>query len=56
MFKAKTSGVGVVGAIAASLVLLTGCAASDPTADAPQTDESAAEETTTVVVEFNIHD
>jgi osmoprotectant transport system substrate-binding protein len=50
MFKAKTSGVGVVGAIAASLVLLTGCAASDPTADAPQTDESAAEETTTVVV------
>lgn len=50
MFKAKSSGVGVVGAIAASLVLLTGCAASDPTADAPQTDESAAEETTTVVV------
>lgn len=52
MFKAKTSGVGVVGAIAASLVLLTGCAASDPTADAPQTDESADQTTTVVVGSF----
>ena len=52
MFNAKTSGVGIVGAIATSLVLLTGCAASDPTADAPQTEESAGETTTIVVGSF----
>jgi osmoprotectant transport system substrate-binding protein len=50
MFTAKSRGVGALGALAASLLVMSGCAASDPTAEAPQTDEVAAEETTTVVV------
>ena len=49
MFKAKTRTVGVVAAVAASLVVLAGCAAEDPT-EAPQDDNVAAEESTTVVV------